>query len=185
MTAKDEANTVNQNNTEILIHNSIRIILINPDNEILLMCANDPKTTSTDGTYNGRFWFTIGGEVEPEETDIQAAVRELHEETGLTQADVEFGPIVWFGSCDLVLSGTLKRLNQKFIVAHTNNKNISMDNFTESEKSVIERMEWFSLDKIKNHQDIIYPVGIDGYLPSILECQYPMQPIEIDLDKKL
>tara|TARA_R110002110_G_C13469647_1_gene720018 strand:+ start:81 stop:635 length:555 start_codon:yes stop_codon:yes gene_type:complete len=175
---------MSQQNAEIIIHNSIRIILINPDNEILLMCANDPKTTTPDGTYNGRFWFTIGGEIEPNETDMQAAVRELHEETGLVHADVEFGPIVWFGSCDLVLSGTLKRLNQKFIVAHTNSRHISMDNFTESEKSVIERMEWFSLDKIKNHQDIIYPVGIDCYLPDILEGRYPVEPMNIDLDKK-
>ncbi len=175
---------MNSENKPMLIHNSIRIILVNPNNEILLMCANDPKTTATDGTYNGRFWFTIGGEIEPGETNMQAAVRELHEETGLTLKDVVFGPIVWFGSCDLILSGELKRLNQKFIVAHSKKTNISMKNFTESEKNVIEKMDWFSLDKIKSHDDIIYPIGLEKHLPDILQKNYPIQPLEIDLDKK-
>jgi len=172
---------MNQDNTPALIHNSIRIILINPNDEILLMCANDPKTTAPDGTYNGRFWFTIGGEIEPGETDMRAAVRELYEETGLTLAEVSFGPIVWFGSCDLILSGQLKRLNQKFIVAHSTETNISMTNLTESEKNVIEEIGWFGIDKIKNHDDIIYPIGLDKLLPAILQKNYPNKPLEIDL----
>ena len=45
---------------------------------------------------HGRFWFPIGGEIEPGEEFMDAAIRELKEETGLEQQDVVFGPKVWF-----------------------------------------------------------------------------------------
>ena len=71
------------------------------------MCADDPSTTAKDGKYHGKFWFTVGGKIESGETIIQAAIRELYEETGLEHKDVEFGPVVWFGEVELVLSGVL------------------------------------------------------------------------------
>lgn len=172
------------NQKQIPTRNSVKILLLSPKNELLLMCADDPKTTAKDGTYNGRFWFPLGGEIEPGESIMQAAIRELHEETGLQENDVEFGPLVWFGEFELVLSGTLTRLKQQFIVARTQQKSVSTQNLTESEKQVIKELRWFSLEEISNHDEIIYPVVLKNYLPDILAGNYPEQPIEIDLAKQ-
>ena len=61
----------------IPIRNSIRILLLNSSNELLLMCADVPSTTTSSGKYHGKFWFTVGGEIEEGETLEEAAVREL------------------------------------------------------------------------------------------------------------
>lgn len=168
---------------EIPIHNSLRILLINSENELLLMCADDPHTTSKEGKYHGRFWFTIGGEIESNETLLETATRELKEETGIDPAHVTFGPVVWFGEFDLVLSGKLKRLKQQFIVAHTKNAEITLEHLTANEKKVVKKLAWFSLDQIRSHDEIIYPVPLKDYLPDILLGNYPSKPIWIDLGK--
>ena len=173
------------NNSEIVIETSIRIILINSNKEILLMCADDESTKSRDGIYYGKFWFLIGGKVDDNESLLEAAKRELFEETGIPAEKVVFGPIVWYGEFKMFLSGILKHIDQKFIVAHIHGSaNISKDYYTESEKKIIKAVEWFCLSKIKDYPELIYPVVLKDHLPPILEGIYPEFPIWIDIGKQ-
>ena len=166
------------------VRNSIKVLLLNDDNELLLICVDDPKPTTVKGEYHGRFWDTIGGEIEPHESIQQAALREIHEETGITKEEIELGPIVWFGELDLVLAGTLTHIKQRFIVARTKQKNVSLENLTQAEQAVVKKVDWFSLEEIKNSTEVIYPVLLPQYLPDIISGKYPEQPIEINLAKK-
>jgi len=163
------------------VRSSIKILLLNEKNELLLMCADDPKTTSADGKYIGKFWFTVGGQIEENESINEAAIREIYEETGIKKEEIELGPIVWFGEFDLILNGVLTRLKQKFMVAKTNQKNVFLKNPTSWEKNVITEFKWYSLDEIKNTNEIIYPALLSEYLPDIIAKNYPSKPIEIDL----
>ena len=171
-------------NMSLRIRNSVKIILLNEKNEILLMCADDPKTTTPDGKYHGKFWFLIGGEIKEGESIEEAAIRELHEETGITEEEVMFGPTVWYGDFELMLNETLTHLKQTFIVAKTKKENVSFTKLDHWEKNVLMKLEWFSLGKIKNCNEIIYPVLLDQYLPDIIAEKYPEKPIAIDLAKQ-
>lgn len=53
-----------------------RVLCLDPDNRLLLLKWQDPS----DGLV---FWEPPGGGIEPDETEWQAACRELTEETGL------------------------------------------------------------------------------------------------------
>ncbi|KKK88435.1 MAG: hypothetical protein KR126chlam4_00761 [Candidatus Anoxychlamydiales bacterium] len=165
------------------IRSSIKVILLNDKDELLLMCADDPKTTAADGRYLGKFWFAVGGEIELNESIEDTAYREIYEETSIKKDEIELGPIVWFGEFDLILNGTLTRLKQKFIVAKTKQINAHLKNPTSWEKKVIKDIAWFSIDDIKNSDEIIYPALLPKYLPDIISGNYPKQPIEIDLAK--
>ncbi|MCB1075296.1 MAG: NUDIX domain-containing protein [Simkania sp.] len=166
------------------IRYSIRILLLNQANELLLMCANDPKTTTVDGKSSGKYWFTIGGEIEKDESLEEAAKRELFEETGLSPEAVTFGPIVWHGDFHLILYGKKTHLKQKFIVARTKETTVTLNHLTEEEKSIIQKLEWFSLDKMRQSQDVIYPIDLPDYLPEIIAGNYPTESLEIDLAKE-
>ena len=161
---------------------TIRILLINQENRLLLMRAVDPTTTGMDRTARAAFWCTIGGKLEHGETLEQAAARELYEETGFTTDDVTLGPIVWYGRHEMIISGRHIELDEKFIVGHLKtNKQLSHHNFTENEKSVVTNAEWLSLDEIINHVEPIFPIILKTKLPDILNKNYPLQPEWVDL----
>lgn len=161
---------------------TIRILLINQENRLLLMRAVDPTTTGMDRAARAAFWCTIGGKLEEGETLAQAAARELYEETGFTTDDVIFGPIVWYGRHEMIISGRHIELDEKFIVAYVkNNKHISHHNFTANEKSVVTNAEWLSLYEIINHIEPIFPIILKTKLADVLNKNYPLEPEWVDL----
>ena len=162
--------------------NTVRILLVNDKNQLLLMRVVDPSTTRLDKKTRPAFWCTIGGKIEADETIEQAAIRELFEETGYTINDVKLGPIVWYGLHQMIISGEHVELNEKFIVAHTTtDKQVLQDNFTQNEKSVVTHLEWLSLNDIINHSEAIFPAVLKTHLASILANKYPFEPEWVDL----
>lgn len=166
------------------VRNSIKIILLNSKSELLLLSTDDRSIKTSDGKYNGKFWQLVGGKIEDNETPLQAAKRELFEETGLQEKDVTFGDVVWKGELDLNLKGIMTHINQCFIYAKTNKETVTLKNLTNEEKPVIKALEWLSLEEIKNSTDIIYPIVLPDYLPDIIAGKFPKETLYIDLAKQ-
>ena len=128
------------------------------------------------------FWCTIGGKIEQGETLQQAAYRELFEETGLSDDNVELGPVVWYGVHQMIISSEHVELDEKFIVAHLkSDKQLNQDNFTENEKSVVTHTEWLGLNEILTSQEPIFPAIFKTHLEDIIAGKYPKQPLLVDL----
>ena len=138
------------------MQNSVRVLLINSKNQIALISADDPKLRSADGSYCGRFWFLPGGKIEENESTHTAIYRELAEETGLSQQELEIGTQVWQGT-------------------------VNLDNW---EKDHLKNIRWFSMEDVKTSKEIIYPIGLSELLPDILNKKFPAQSLEIDLNRK-
>jgi 8-oxo-dGTP pyrophosphatase MutT (NUDIX family) len=84
------------------VRTAARVILIDPDDRVLLLSARDPATQRV-------FWFVPGGGVEAGESLEQAAVRELAEEVPQA-AGLELRGPVWMRQLDYSWNG--RRINQ-------------------------------------------------------------------------
>ena len=164
--------------------NSVKVILLNRAQELLLVCTDDSTIKPIHEEYRGRFWSLVGGKIESGESTLEAAAREVYEETGISSEKIEFGPVVWYGNMDLILHGVATHIHQCFIVAKTVARQCTLENVKGREKDSLKSLKWFSLDKINNCNEIIYPVSLGKYLFNILIGKYPDNPIEIDLSEK-
>src|SRR5689334_19008671 len=95
---------------------SARVVLLDEDGWVLLFCGSDPADETGEAP---RWWFTVGGAAQQDETLPQAAVRELEEETGLRiePADV-VGP-VWRRDAVIDFNGSVIRSEEMFFVHRT------------------------------------------------------------------
>jgi 8-oxo-dGTP pyrophosphatase MutT (NUDIX family) len=121
------------------VRTSARIVLLDDDGRVLLLCGSDPAVT--DGSAP-RWWFTVGGAARPGETLAQAAARELLEETGLrVDADDMIGPI-WRRDAVIDFNNAVIRSHELFFVHRTQQFAPSVAGHTPLERRYIHGHRW-------------------------------------------
>ena len=116
------------------IRKSIKVILINPRDEIVLVRVDDPRIVDVNGKCNGSFWNLVGGALEDGETPKETALREIYEEIGIEPNKIKFGCEIWHGEVILQMAGNETLVDQRFFVASTTVKNLDLSRLTEDEK---------------------------------------------------
>jgi 8-oxo-dGTP pyrophosphatase MutT (NUDIX family) len=156
------------------IRHTVRILLINHKNQILLQLIDTPQVTTEKGEYRGPFYTLPGGQVEPNETTKQTAIRELYEETGIKAKFVTLGPIIWHENLKLILFGTPTLLKQKYIVAYTSQTSFSLSNLKNNEKEFIKNLIWLNLTQIQQSLIPIYPLKLTKLITPFLNKSKPV-----------
>ncbi|HEY1708634.1 MAG TPA: NUDIX domain-containing protein, partial [Rhizomicrobium sp.] len=118
---------------------TVRVLLLGPDKRILLIRFHDLR-------LNGAkvFWATVGGGLDPGESVAEGALREIAEETGLT--DVTLGPTVWKDDVVIVaMDGEPYFFRETYIVAFAKTTALTFEGWTDVEREVIKDMRWFTV----------------------------------------
>jgi 8-oxo-dGTP pyrophosphatase MutT (NUDIX family) len=129
---------------------TVRVILIDHDRTLLFQ-DSDP------GVPDARWWVTPGGQIEPDETMRQAAVREVAEETGyqLSEADLR-GPIarrhVVHGYSDQVIEQ-----DESFYLAMVAPFEVDTSAHTADERLTLLQHRWWSHDDLRRTDEWIWP----------------------------
>lgn len=131
-----------------------RVLLIDDQERLLLFSDSDP------GVPGRRWWITPGGGIDPGETDREAAVRELEEETGLLVAEDDLtGPVmtrtVVHGYSDVVIDQ-----EDVFFVCRVPAFDVSTAGHTEDELLTMAMHRWWTRRALGETDEEIWPAEI-------------------------
>jgi 8-oxo-dGTP pyrophosphatase MutT (NUDIX family) len=139
-----------------------RVILLDPADRILLMKGRLPSDPAAPGA-----WFTVGGGVEPGESLMEAAAREIAEEAGFT--DVALGPLLWRG--EQVLADHEQRpvrFLEHFILARCAGGEPSREGWQALEREFVDDIRWWSYTDLLACPEPIFPRDLLTRLADLL-----------------
>ncbi|MEU4153760.1 NUDIX hydrolase [Streptomyces sp. NPDC026659] len=152
-----------------------RVVLLDPEDRILLLHGHEPDDPADD------WWFTPGGGLEGAETREQAALRELAEETGIT--DVELGPVLWRRRCSFPFAGRRWDQDEWYFLARTDKAAESVPGgLTELERRSVSGARWWTCGELAEAHETVYPTRLAELLRTLLDEGPPAGPVTLDTE---
>jgi 8-oxo-dGTP pyrophosphatase MutT (NUDIX family) len=158
-TPEDEVRTfipVDPADRPLRTRRTARVLVVDESGRMLLFSDSDP------GLPGLRWWITPGGGVEPGESDLEAAVREVREETGLSVAASDLvGPLarrhVVHGYTDVVV-----QQDEVFLGVTVAPFEVDVAGHTEEERLTMTEHRWWTRDELATTTETIWPVAVLG-----------------------
>jgi len=145
------------------IRKSSRLIIVDKEGRLLLFLYHDE--------HHAPFWATVGGELKSGEGYVEAAERELYEETGLIQ---NVGEMIRERDDVYAVARSVpaRWLEQYFLVEWPANRDVFAAEWTDEEKSTIQKWKWWSLDELLDNDPTLFkPEWLPDLLRSVLQKQ--------------
>jgi 8-oxo-dGTP pyrophosphatase MutT (NUDIX family) len=149
-----------------------RVLLFDPGDRLLLMRGRLPSAPDGPGA-----WFTVGGGAAPGESVMQAAAREITEETGFT--DFELGPVVWRREGALDLGAETVWMDEHYVIARGAGGDPMRHGWQPDEHALIDDIRWWTHAELLATDEPVFPPGLADLLHDILAGRRPAEPLSI------
>jgi 8-oxo-dGTP pyrophosphatase MutT (NUDIX family) len=149
-----------------------RVLLLDGADRVLLFRYREPESGEV-------HWVTPGGGLGPGEDHRDAALRELREETGLTQANL--GPEIWFREEIFSWGGKMLWQQERFFLARVDHWDISPDVQPEHALEGIDSHRWWTVEELEQLTDKVWPTRLAAFLRTLLEEGPPAEPMDVGI----
>lgn len=151
-----------------------RVVLLDAQERILLLHGHEPDDPADD------WWFTPGGGLEGDETREEAALRELVEETGITEVDL--GPVLWRRRCSFPFAGRRWDQDEWYFLARTTQTGTVAAGLTELERRSVAGARWWTCRELTEAHETVYPTRLAELLRRLLDEGPPARPEVLDTE---
>jgi 8-oxo-dGTP pyrophosphatase MutT (NUDIX family) len=149
----------------VVSRRSAKVLLLTPDERILLFCGHDPAAPD-----EPPFWFPPGGGVEDGETLVQAALRELEEETGIVLSPEALSDQIAHRTAEFSHEHVLYRQDEYYFAARVaSGVEPAPAAWTDIERRAIIDHRWWPLDLLKTSEDRVFPEQLGALIQGALE----------------
>ncbi len=135
----------------VIERRAARVLVVDAAGRVLMLRGFDPSDPGR------RYWFTVGGGLEPGESVAEAAVRELFEETGLQIPVDRLGPAVWSDVTEFPFDGRRYRQEQSWFLVRVPELEVDRSGFDEIERATVSDVAWWSDSDFAASAEPYYP----------------------------
>jgi 8-oxo-dGTP pyrophosphatase MutT (NUDIX family) len=147
--------------SEIIARRAARVLVVDAAGRVLMLRGIDPAEPGH------CYWVTVGGGLEPGESLLDGAVRELAEETGLRVAAADLGEPVWADTTEFPFDGRRYRQEQVYYLLRVSSWEVDRSGFDEVERATVTGHHWWSFDDFAAAIEPYYPVELPDLLRKI------------------
>ncbi len=159
---------------------SAKAFLLDAAGRVLLLDCTDPGDPGT------TWWELPGGGVEAEEDEIDAVVREVAEETGLTVDAADVGPLLWTQDSTYTWLGVRRwaRCHGRVVAAHgaagvaAGAAVAAPLALTDDEHGTILGSRWWTVEQVIAHEGRFFPSTLPSLLPRVLAGERVDEPFD-------
>lgn len=154
-----------------------RALLIDPADRLLLISYQAARDVDPARPGKRDFWYTPGGGREPGESPEQTCLRELAEETGLT--DLTLGPRIAHRAAPQTLFARKRFVRETYFLVRAPHARIDTTRLQETEGDPVLDVRWWSLADLRTPGLVIEPPSIIALFADILGNRIPEAPRDL------
>jgi 8-oxo-dGTP pyrophosphatase MutT (NUDIX family) len=157
--------------------NTARLLVIDARKRVLFFLVNDGRAVHPAHPDLISFWLLPGGGIDPGETSEEAALRELREETGITDATI--GPLIWVHERILNTHGDDIYFYEEIFVVYVTNPLVNMYSLLPYEVITHQKLCWLSAEQIQASETLFMPLQLPELIGPILAGELPEVPVSL------
>jgi ADP-ribose pyrophosphatase YjhB (NUDIX family) len=150
---------------------AVRALIVDGSSRLLLFRADLPGRSP--------WWYAPGGGVEAGESDEQALVREVAEETGLMLDVASLLRAVWTRDYIFRWRDQDERHLERFFLVRIGEHEVDLGGLDPDEAAIAREYRWWAHPEMASSTERFSPRQLADLLAPLLEGRLPREPIEI------